>query len=90
MIDNQTIENMLKKRNREDYQREFFDNFLNHIKFNYKVPSIHITGTNGKGSTAFYLSSIYQNAGYKVGSFTSPSVDTINDMILINGKPISN
>ena len=53
MIDNQTIENMLKKRNREDYQREFFDNFLNHIKFNYKVPSIHITGTNGKGSTAF-------------------------------------
>ena len=90
MIDNQTIENMLKKRNREDYQREFFDNFLNHIKFNYKVPSIHITGTNGKGSTAFYLSSIYQNAGYIVGSFTSPSVDTINDMILINGKPISN
>ena len=90
MIDNQTIENMLKKRTREDYQREFFDNFLNHIKFNYKVPSIHITGTNGKGSTAFYLSSIYQNAGYIVGSFTSPSVDTINDMILINGKPISN
>ena len=72
-----------------DYQRENFDNFLSKIKFSYNVPSIHITGTNGKGSTATYIASMYAANGYKVGLFTSPFFNEPNEMISINGKNIS-
>lgn len=72
-----------------DYQRENFDNFLLKIGFSYEVPSIHIAGTNGKGSTATYIASMYAATGYKVGLFTSPFFDEPNEMISINGKPIS-
>ena len=72
-----------------DYQRENFDSFLSHISFSYHIPSIHITGTNGKGSTAIYLASMYQACGYKVGLFNSPYFEEPNEMISINGKNIS-
>ena len=72
-----------------DYQRYNFDNFLSSIRFSYNVPSVHITGTNGKGSTATYLAAIYNANGYKVGLFTSPFLYEPNEMISINGKPIS-
>ena len=72
-----------------DYQRENFDNFLLKIGFLYEVPSIHVAGTNGKGSTATYIASMYAASGYKVGLFTSPFFDEPNEMISINGKPIS-
>ena len=71
-----------------DYQRENFDNFLSKINFHYDVPSIHITGTNGKGSTANYIASMYIANGYKVGLFTSPFFDEPNEMISINGEKI--
>lgn len=51
---------------------------------------IHIAGTNGKGSTAAYLTAILREAGYKVGTFTSPYVRTFNERIAIDGKPVSN
>lgn len=51
---------------------------------------IHIAGTNGKGSTAAYLTSILRAAGYRVGTFTSPYVRTFNERIAIDGKPVSN
>ena len=77
------------KKIRNDYQREYFDHFLKKIGFNYNVPSIHIAGTNGKGSTATYLASIYRHSGLKVGLFISPALVNINEMISINGELIS-
>lgn len=50
---------------------------------------IHITGTNGKGSTAAMLSSILTAAGYTVGLFTSPHLVRYNERIKINGQDIS-
>lgn len=49
---------------------------------------LHVAGTNGKGSTTNYLRSILQNAGYKVGSFTSPHLVTHLDRIRINDQNI--
>ena len=74
---------------KDDYQREDFDDFLKKINFNYSVPSIHIAGSNGKGSTANYLANIYRAHGLKVGLFTSPALNKVNEMININGQNIS-
>lgn len=54
-----------------------------------KMPTIHIGGTNGKGSTVTYLRSILQEAGLKVGTFTSPYFEHFNERISINGHSIS-
>lgn len=51
---------------------------------------IHIGGTNGKGSTSAMLDSILREAGYSVGSFTSPFIETFNERIMLNGAPITN
>ena len=72
-----------------DYQRESFDRFLKHVRFTYNVPSVHITGTNGKGSTACYIASAYIANGYKVGLFKSPFLFEPNEMISINNTNIS-
>ena len=74
---------------KEDYQRENFDDFLKKVNFQYTVPSIHIAGSNGKGSTANYLANIYKEHGLKVGLFISPYLDEVNEMISINGNFIS-
>ncbi len=50
---------------------------------------IHITGTNGKGSTAAFLTSIFKNAGKRVATFTSPFLVDYRERITINNKPIS-
>jgi len=54
-----------------------------------KFPSLHIAGTNGKGSTAAFLSSILVQAGYKVGLFISPHLHSVRERIQINHQPIS-
>jgi dihydrofolate synthase/folylpolyglutamate synthase len=54
-----------------------------------KFKSIHIAGTNGKGSTAAFLAQILEEAGYKVGLYTSPHLVNFNERIKINGKDIS-
>ena len=74
---------------KDDYQRENFDDFLKRVNFKYNVPSIHIAGSNGKGSTANYLARIYRAFGLKVGLFTSPALNKVNEMININGNDIS-
>ena len=51
--------------------------------------SIHIAGTNGKGSTAHMLTSILQEAGYKVGLYTSPHLKGFRERIKVNGKMIT-
>jgi len=52
--------------------------------------SIHLAGTNGKGSTASIIAKILQNTGLKVGLYTSPHLINFNERIRINGHPISN
>ena len=54
-----------------------------------KIQTIHIAGTNGKGSTVTYLRSVLQDAGYQVGTFTSPYIETFHERISLNGIPIS-
>lgn len=54
-----------------------------------KLNCVHIGGTNGKGSTTDYLRSILQQAGYRVGTFTSPYLEVHNDRIRINNEFIS-
>ncbi len=51
--------------------------------------SIHIAGTNGKGSTAHMLASILQESGYKVGLYTSPHLKDFRERIKINGEMIT-
>jgi len=69
-----------------------FLNLLNafdnpHIKL---PPVIHVAGTNGKGSIIATLKSIYEAAGYKVHTYTSPHLIRFNERIVLNGKQIDN
>jgi dihydrofolate synthase/folylpolyglutamate synthase len=52
-------------------------------------PSIHVAGTNGKGSIAAMIAAILSSGGYKVGLYTSPHLIRFNERIQINGRPIS-
>jgi dihydrofolate synthase / folylpolyglutamate synthase len=54
-----------------------------------KMKTVHIGGTNGKGSTVTFLRSILEAGGYSVGTFTSPYIEQFNERISVNGKPIS-
>lgn len=62
-------------------------NYLNNPEATFK--SIHVAGTNGKGSTSHMLASILQEAGYKVGLYTSPHLKDFRERIKINGNEIS-
>ena len=62
----------------------------NHLKNpEHKFKSIHVAGTNGKGSTSHMLASVLQEAGYKVGLYTSPHLKDFRERIKINGKDVS-
>ena len=61
--------------------------YLNNPQNNFK--SIHVGGTNGKGSCSHMLSSILQEAGYKVGLYTSPHLVDFRERVRINGEMIS-
>lgn len=60
---------------------------LNHPERNFKT--IHVAGTNGKGSTSSMIASVFMEAGYKVGLYTSPHLKDFRERITINGKKIS-
>lgn len=64
-----------------------FANHLENPHQNFK--SIHVAGTNGKGSSSHLLASVLQEAGYKVGLYTSPHLKDFRERIRINGKKIS-
>ena len=51
--------------------------------------SIHVAGTNGKGSSSHMLASVLQEAGYRTGLYTSPHLKDFRERIKVNGKPIS-
>ncbi|WP_339918390.1 folylpolyglutamate synthase/dihydrofolate synthase family protein [Yeosuana marina] len=61
--------------------------YLNFPEQHFK--SIHVAGTNGKGSTSHMLASVLMEAGYKVGLYTSPHLKDFRERIKINGKPVS-
>lgn len=74
----------------------FKKDLTNTIKFSeylgnpeQKFKSIHIGGTNGKGSTSSLIASVLQEAGYKVGLYTSPHLLDFRERIRINGRDIS-
>lgn len=69
----ETIENILR--------------FLNNPHKNYRI--VHVAGTNGKGSTATYVSSILRQAGFKTGIYTSPHLVRFNERICVDGQEIS-
>lgn len=52
-------------------------------------PIIHVTGTNGKGSTIAFMRELFVAHGKKVGTFTSPHIISLHDRICINGQPIA-
>lgn len=54
-----------------------------------RFKSIHVAGTNGKGSSCHMLASILQQAGYKTGLYTSPHLKDFRERIRVNGKAIS-
>ena len=62
---------------------EYLGNPEKNLKF------IHVAGTNGKGSTSHLLASVLQEAGYKVGLYTSPHLKDFRERIKINGKEIA-
>ena len=70
------------------YEREDWDRFVSKIHLSLQVPFIHITGSNGKGSTAKYLYEIYKAAGYKTALFSKPYLHRVNEMMLINDEMI--
>lgn len=64
-----------------------FSSYLGNPHLSFK--SIHVAGTNGKGSSSHMLASVLQEAGYKVGLYTSPHLKDFRERIRINGIPVS-
>ena len=54
-----------------------------------KIQAVHVAGTNGKGSTIAFLTSLLGQEGRQVGTFTSPCITRFNERIAVNGQPIS-
>jgi dihydrofolate synthase/folylpolyglutamate synthase len=63
------------------------DKFFSHPHRNYKT--VHVAGTNGKGSVSHMLAAVFQSAGYKTGLYTSPHLKDFRERIKINGQMIS-
>ena len=63
------------------------DEYFKQPHQSYKI--IHIAGTNGKGSVSNSLASVLQEAGYKVGLYTSPHLTDYRERIRVNGEKIS-
>ena len=78
---------------KEHDHRELYDNenvfrFKKRNPFVINKPIIHITGTNGKGSTLHYLEKIYRSCGYHIASFVSPSHYKYSEMIRVDENSI--
>lgn len=78
------------ERGGSDYGIERMRLFLDALdKPDEKLKFVHVAGTNGKGSVCAYLTSVLIEAGYKVGTYNSPSVFEYNERWRINGEPLS-
>jgi dihydrofolate synthase / folylpolyglutamate synthase len=89
-MDYQGVMDYLKERDMtmSRYEREDWDRFVSKIHLSLAVPFVHITGSNGKGSTAKYLYEIYKAAGYKTALFSKPYLHKPNEMMLVNDETI--
>jgi dihydrofolate synthase/folylpolyglutamate synthase len=63
------------------------DDYFNHPHLKYRT--IHVAGTNGKGSVSHMIASILQEAGYRTGLYTSPHLKDFRERIKVNGEMIS-
>ncbi|HKK46900.1 MAG TPA: folylpolyglutamate synthase/dihydrofolate synthase family protein [Balneolaceae bacterium] len=73
-----------------DFELTRFSDFCREIGNPQKAfASIHVAGTNGKGSTCHILGTVYQKSGYNAGIYTSPHILRFNERFRINGKVIS-
>lgn len=80
---------LIEQKKRNGIALRKFKNFMDSIgNPQFALKCIHIGGTNGKGSTSNDVAMILQEAGYKVGLFTSPYLETHHDRIRINGSYI--
>ena len=59
------------------------------MKLEPQCPVVVVAGTNGKGSVCAYLTQIYKQAGFKVGTLTSPHLLRYNERIAVNAEPVS-
>ena len=71
------------------YDDASFLSFIKEVGMPLLPPAIHITGTNGKGSSARYLALTLEHSGYEVGLFTSPHYLKVNELATINGVEIN-
>lgn len=86
----QEILSMLESRRSKGQGVAHFQTYLDAVgNPQTELICVHIAGTNGKGSTLNFLRSILQEAGYRVGTFSSPYLETHFDRIRINDQPIS-
>ncbi len=89
MIKQDDVLAYLASKNKPQYSRTNFDQFLKSVHFKFKKEAIHITGTNGKGSVAYFFSHTLKAGGYRVGRFVSPSLHRPHEMITIDDVAIS-
>lgn len=68
------------------YNTLCLDEYFDHPHTHYKT--IHVAGTNGKGSTSHSLAAVLQKSGYKVGLYTSPHLVDFSERIRVNGVPV--
>lgn len=83
---------MYQNKGKAAYKADLSNTILlaNHLKNpEHKFKSVHVAGTNGKGSTSHMIASVLQEAGHKVGLYTSPHLKDFRERIKINGKEIS-
>lgn len=83
---------MYQKQGKTAFKKDLTNTLLlaNHLKNpQLKFKTIHVAGTNGKGSSSHMLASVLQEAGYKVGLYTSPHLKDYRERIKINGVEVS-
>ncbi|WP_099225908.1 bifunctional folylpolyglutamate synthase/dihydrofolate synthase [Flavobacterium psychrophilum] len=83
---------MYQQQGASAYRKDLVNTILlaNHLgNPELKVKTIHVAGTNGKGSSSSMIASVLQEAGYKVGLYTSPHLKDFRERIKINGLAIS-
>ena len=83
---------MYQSKGKSAYKKDLSNSILlaNYLKNpETKFRSIHVGGTNGKGSTSHMLASVLYESGYKVGLYTSPHLKDYRERIRVNGKVIS-
>ena len=87
-MDKVELENYFKEHASSAYERSNYDSFIEDEGLSYTFNSIHITGTNGKGSTSNFIYNIYLASGRKVGLYTSPYFYDSTEMVSINRKHV--